>query len=469
MSYKGRTVWDKRLPPYIGILVLLFALGLTVILSRNSVQIVTKATVGSTPKNVQISNISATSVTVSFVTDENTLSTIAYGKDPSYGQIALDTRDLQQGKAAEHRVHYMQLQNLEPGVKYYFSITSGAQVTTDNGKPFEVTTAPTITTTPPSNPVLTGSVVLEDGTIPKEGVVYVKNNASQQFASLLQPDGRYQIPLNQFRTTDLTSYLPVAKNTDLQITVVNPVTQSEAIFTFVEDAEVPKIVLSKDYDFTLTSSILDTTDASESGKEASDSADFPVFDEAITATSPEITVPKDNQAFKDSQPLFKGKAIPNTAIELVINSEKEISAGIVSDATGNWEFRPPVALAAGDNVISISSPDINGEMQKITKSFIVNAEGSQFVEPSVSPIEATPTTAPPITPTVASLPSPTASATPTLEPSPTVLPSPTIDPNAVSPTRGPLAETGSYTSIAGLLMSVLFLAGGVILFFSIAV
>lgn len=471
MSYVGRTIWDKRLPSFLGILVLLFALGTTVILSRNSVQFVTKATVGSVPKNVQISNVSANSFTISFVTDESTLSTVAYGNDPNMGSIALDTRDQQTGEPIPHRVHYIRIENLEPGTKYYFSITSGAQITTNNGSPFEVTTGQTIIEPPPANNTITGSVTLDDGSFPTEGLVYASTETSQQVAALVQPDGRFSIPLAQLRMKDLSTYLPLAPSTRLQLQISNGILESDITLINEQASEVPKIVLSKDYDFTLNADTIVSDSASDSAEPASGSAGFPIFDEEITVTSPQITTPEENQQFKDQQPLFKGKALPSTAIEIVINSEKEITASLQSDSSGNWEFRPPVAIDPGAHTMTVASIDASGTLKKLTRSFTVNAAGSQFTEPSVSPAGGTPTQAPPVTPTIASLPSPTVTPnpSPTASPSPTLAPSPTIDPNAISPTRGPLAETGSYATAAGIITSILFLAGGVILFFMIAV
>lgn len=464
MNYLNSTIWNKRLPAYSGILVLLLALGLTLVLSRNTVQFATRATVGSVPKNIQISNITPNAFTVSYTTDDLALGTLAYGSQPTLGDVAIDIRNQQSEKTSEYRVHYFTVQNLQPGTRYFFSITSGAQIVTNNGEPFEVTTA-IPSSSPPANTTVAGSVALDDGTFPTEGIVYVSTDTSQLLSALVQPDGRFTIPMNELRMKDLTTFLPLLGSTQLQLQITNGPLRSSATILANDAADIPKIVLSKDYNYTLDTGALD---ASDSAQPASGSADFPMFDEPVGVTTPEITVPEENQQFRDSQPLFKGKAVPNTAIQLVIQAKKEVEVSLTSDENGYWEFRPPVELEPGNSSITISSVDINGTLQKLSRSFVVNAQGSQFVEPSVSPIDASPTTAPPITPTVAAVPSPTLDPSPTATPSPTMEPTQAI-PTGPSPTRGPLAETGSYDTIAGIAMSVLFLASGVILFFSIAV
>ncbi len=464
MIYNTKSLLNRKVPAYAGIFVLLVTLGLTVLLSGNTVQFVSKATVGSEPKNVQVSNISATSFTISYETDQTAVSTVAYGKDTALGDVALDVRDVLTGTPAEHRLHYVTVQNLEPGTAYYYTITSGAQVSDNNGAPYEIRTATNVATSPPTNGTISGSVALEDGTFPNESIVYISTETSQLLSALVQPNGTFTTSLAQLRTKDLTAYSPVLEKTPIKISATNAALQSEVSVLGEQIAEVPKIILSKNYDFTLSG---DELTASESGSSASQSAGFPIFDEAVSVSSPTITTPEDQQVFKDAQPLFKGQALPNTGIEIVITADSEIAASLQSDSTGMWEFRPPVALNPGQHTITISSIDSKGAMQDVSRAFTVNASGGQFTEPSVSPIQ--PTQGPPVTPTVAALPSPT----PTLEPSPTAtptaIPSPTIDPNAISPTRGPLSPTGSYSTVAGIITSVLFLAGGVILFFTIAV
>ncbi|MBA3723614.1 MAG: hypothetical protein H0W89_01830 [Candidatus Levybacteria bacterium] len=468
MSYKRRTIWDRKLPAFAGIFVLLFALGLTLVLSRNTVQFVSKATVGSVPKNVQISNISPTSFTISYETDASAVGTVAYGNVQTMGDIGLDVRDQQTGTPTERRVHFITINDLKPATKYYYAITSGTQVITNGTAPFEIITAAEISSTPPPNETMSGSVALDDGTFPTEGLVYASTDSSQIFATLLQPDGRFTLPLGKLRTIDLTSYLPLANDTKVMLKISTGTLQSEATLLGEQTVEVPTIVLSKNYDFTIGPEPLNTVIASQSGQPASQSAGFPVFDEPIAVTSPEITTPEEDQKFKDSQPVFKGRALPSTPIEIVINSAKEITAQLESDANGNWEFQPPLELDPGPHTMTIASADINGTLQTLSRSFTVNAAGSQFTEPSVSPVQGSPTQAPPITPTRAQLPSPT------LTPSPTATPSPTINVTppqvaSISPTRGPLGQTGSYSTAAGIITSVLFLASGVILFFTIAV
>ena len=469
MSYLPRSVWEKKLPAFSGIFVLLFAVGITVLLSRNTVQFVSKATVGSVPKDIQISNIANDSFTVSYTTDQSATGVVAYGTGTSFGQVALDDRDQIANKPTEYNVHFMTIKNLSPSTKYYFAITSGTETALNNGAPFEVTTAAPDTTTPAAQTILSGIAALDDGTFPAAGIVTVSTDTSQQLAVLLKPDGSYQIPLTPLRTKDLSAYLPLAPSDTLHLKINTSDFQSEATVTYSDAASVPRIVLSKAYDFTLSTDSSSSAIASGSATAsasaqpaASQSAGFPVFDQITPVNSPEITSPTEAQKLNDQQPLFKGRALANADITITIHSQKEIDAKLQSDSNGVWQFRPPVSLDPGKHTITIQSPDASGVMQTITRSFTVYASGSQFIEPSVSPIEASPSAAPPITPTVAALPSP----------SPTLIPSPTIDASASAsptlipqPTRGTLGPTGSSSVVTGIIGAAVAIGIGALLFF----
>src|SRR5262249_31736137 len=132
-------------------------------------------------------------------------------------------------------------------------------------------------------------------------------------------------------------------------------------------------------------------------------------------SSPEISTPTESQAFKDQQPLFTGMALPNTEVDITIQSQQEIQAKLQSDNSGSWQFRPPVSLAPGNHTITISSVNAAVILQTLTSLFTVYAQGSKFVDPSFSPV------APPSA-------TPTPQVLPTPNPEPTAIPTPTPTP-----------------------------------------
>ncbi len=448
-----RPVLEKQLPAYLGFVVLLVALGITILLSGNTVLFITKATVGSEPKNIQISNITDSSFTISYTTDVPTNGSISYSPDPSLSQIALDDRDQQASGAANHQVHFITVKNLAPETKYYYAINSGSQKTENNGAPFEISTTQwSQGQTGSSAPTLSGSVALSDGSVPTEGIVYVKTDGSQQLATTILPDGSYQLSLDGLQSSTSATLSP---DTVLQVQAETATQQSSAKVLVSEADQVPKIIIPQNYDFTLG-----TEPSVEPSQTASQSGGFPE-DTPAPVNSPVITSPTDQQAYKDQQPLFTGMALPNTEVDITIKSQQEISAKVTSDDSGSWQFRPPVSLAPGNHTITMSSLDANGILQTISRSFTVYAQGSKFIEPSVSPIAqpspiATPTAV--MTPTTA----PTATPTPTISIQPTI-----PAPQKPTPTLAPVPKTGSSAVITGVISGMAILGIGALLFFAL--
>ena len=457
MSYKPHYL-SKRLPSYTGFLVMLIAVSITVVLSKNSFSFVSKATVGAQPKNIQISNVTATSFTLSYTTDAAALGSLGYGNDPASATVTLDDRDIQSGKPAEHQVHFFTVKNLSPSTTYYYLIQSGDQHVDDNGKPFQISTPASVSTNTSSPATtLSGTVVAADGSTPTEGIVTVSTDNSQQLSALINPDGSYQIPLSGLLNNTYAAAATVSADTVFNVDASNATQQSSIKVLASKASQVPQIVLSQNYNFTLAPD----TSSSDSAAVASDSS-LPLLSTPAPVSAPEITSPKDSQKYQDQQPTFTGRALPNESVDITIQSSQEITAKVQSDDTGSWQFRPPVQLAPGNHTLTIKSVDTSGILQTVSKSFTVYAAGSQFVEPSVSPIATSPTPVASASPTLA----------PTMTPAPTATPSPTLSPTpaaTIPPARGPMSPTGSSALVTGLIGGAIAIGIGALLFIFTAI
>ena len=451
MSYAQKNkLLNKQLPSYAGFLVLLFALVITVILSGNTFVFVSKATVGSEPKNIQVSNLSDTSFSVSYTTDTSVVGTISYGIDPATPGIALDDRDEQTGHSIEHQVHFITIKNLKPTTRYYYVIDSGSQKAENNGSPYEITTAATLANRQTGQPTVSGTVSLNDGSSPSEGIITVSTDNSAPLAALIGTDGSYNIPLSQLRDTTGSTLAALTSETVLNLQVQTPTEQSTAHVLLNQAEHVPTIVLSQNYDFTLNSagqSVVSALSASQSA------AAFPVLATPAPVSSPEIDSPKEAQAFSDQQPLFDGRALPNTEVDITIQSNNEIDVKLQSDTSGSWQYRPAMTLAPGQHTITIQSVNASGIMQTITNHFTVYASGSKFTEPSVSPVAPTPQ------PTVIPTPTVLPTATPTPPPS-----TPTVN-TTPAPTSAPVPKTGSSALVIGMVTAAGAIGIGALLIF----
>ncbi len=411
MTHVRNNILNKRLPRGLGLIVLFFSLAAIFWLSRNAVLLGTKAAVGNIPKDLQISNISSTAYTVSYITDESVPGSVTYGQDANLGKVAFDVRD--SGSPVPHRVHYVTIPKLKSSTKYFFSIVSGDKVFPDSSVPYEIITAASTEAGNSTETIINGQVSLDDGSMPTEAIAYVSSDNSQTLSTLLKPDGSYNLPLKDMLKKDLSSALEMPADTVLRIQIVNPALKSRVSVLASQTSPVPPVILSKDYDFSVSINAL-TSSASESAQITS----FPTPEVLTSSSGPQILTPKTSQEFKDQQPLFEGKAIPGNDVEITIQSEQEITTTVQADSSGNWKFRPDTKLAPGLHTLTIKSLDASGIIKTLTQSFTVYAEGSQFVEPSISP------TLPPSPTTPQSTPVPTVTVIPTTPP--TEVPTPII-------------------------------------------
>lgn len=486
-----KTFWDKRIPSFLGLIFLAISVGIVSWFSRNYTQLRGRASVGETPNEVQISNITNTSFTLSYFTQEEVIGIINYGRDSKLDRVGLDDRD-QTGKSSPRRVHYITISRLDPDTKYYFTIQSGAMEFRKNNQPYEVTTAAKSFENSPSPASVTGSVNLPDGTIPIDGIAYLSTSASQLLSTPLKIDGTYIIPLNSLLTSDLTSNAPLESDTVFQMTIGNAVSRSHVLVKAVNTNPVPLITLSKDYDFTIDTSLTSLTASQEATASPSGAFSpfptlgFPLFT-GKSANMPAILTPEEGQKFTDQQPLFQGSAAkPNAIVVINFDSAQGLQNSLNADKSGNWQFRPTTPFSPGVHSISIQTLDASGIKQTIKRSFTVLADGSQFTEPSVSPtlepttspspttVKSTPTNIPPTsTPTTAYTPSPTIISTITSQPSPTTLPTSTLIPTTIPttitsftpvPTK-PIAPPGSPSLLIGGFLAALSLTAGFMLFF----
>lgn len=485
MSALSQRILNKRLPSLFGFLFLLFAVGTIMWLSRNTILFGTKAAADNIPKDVRISNITDTAFTVSYTTDASVLGSIQFGQTGQTNQVALDDRDT--GGSKEHTVHYITVKNLSASTNYTFTITSGTEKFSNNNVPYDVTTATKLDSSSSEtngqqteSSTLKGKVILDDGSTPSEGLVYITSANSQLISTIIKADGSYSVSLTNLRNNNLSDFLILNPDDILTVQVVDSKKTSDISLLYSQTDPVPLITLSKNYDFAVSDEPLSPSPvASESGTE---SPAFPTTEQGgeEKGTTPQILTPQEEQGFKDQQPLFTGKAVPNETVTITINSDQTITATVTADRNGNWQYRPNVPLEPGTHTITMRTVDASGLMRVITQSFVVYAEGSQFTEPSVSPSASgtvTPTAKPTATPTAiptnTATPAPTkpgATATATPTPTKTATPSPTkIAASTISASKPPIPVTGN-TSLTFTIVGIITAIGiGALLFIVAAV
>lgn len=167
-------------------------LPLVVVASRIAFNLRNSASVDQEPEEVVISNLSDTSATISWYTNEITSGVIQYGTDPTQLNLsASDDRD--DTSVGNYSTHYVVLRNLSPNTVYHFEIVSGSENYSDvSGSPYFFRTLSTAES-PPSPSVLYGSVNPDI----TDGIIYAyasDGNKVSTVASVLVTSGNYAIP-----------------------------------------------------------------------------------------------------------------------------------------------------------------------------------------------------------------------------------------------------------------------------------
>ncbi len=416
--------WNKRIPTILGLLLITIGIGVTSYFVNQGVFYIIKATPTDNPQEVRITNITDSTATISFSTNGEAIGSINLGEKKEALQKVLDDKDQTSGEINPKKIHSITARNLKPQTKYYFSITSGEETYLNDESFYELTTGVEINREPSEQEPITGKILLPDGNNPSEAIIYATIEGAQIISTTVKEDGTYILPLNSLRNNDLSSYFEFNENTNIKMTITGDGQSSNVLLSLGQINPVPVITLSKDYDFTTSNE----PEASSSAK-LEKLPSFPASSTSKGSTSSlSITSPEENQSFSDLKPEFKGKALPNETVKIIINSENQIEDEVATDRYGNWSYRPEVELSPGEHTITIISKDNQGILRTITKSFTVYASGSLFSD-TLSP---TPTITSSITPTV--IQSPTVTPTPT-EPETTISPTITVTPTiALSPT-----------------------------------
>ncbi len=177
-----------------------------------------------TPEEIRISDLTETSVVISWVTpDLSAEGWIKYGTSSQLGdgaQIAQDTRDVSSGSTSKRNTHYVTMSSLDPSTKHYFVIGSGTQEYKDeDGGAFDFTTASSGSfSVPPSPDPVYGSVTNGEN---KSAIVYVTLGAegSRSFpvSTLTNDSGNFEVDLSHIRTSTLSGNYSYTDSTKMNI------------------------------------------------------------------------------------------------------------------------------------------------------------------------------------------------------------------------------------------------------------
>jgi hypothetical protein len=392
--------FPTRFPTIIGILlVVLLTAGIVFFFEREG-RSGTLATGSATPLQVETTNVSDTTFTVSWLTADPATGAVSVSS-PNAKQTLFDERDTS-GSLGKYTTHAVSLRTAQPDTQYSFSILSNGKPFTRSGEPYTLRTAPALSPQSPSLEPAFGIVVDEAGQPAAGAIVYLTPTGGQTVSTLVKPSGSWLIPLNLVRTNDLGAYLPYAERIDEDILVRIGEGETLAITDTLNDNPVPDITLGKTYDF-----------RRQQAKAPQQVAVAPptVLGQSVQTGTFGITTPAQGAALTTDLPIIQGTGVPGKSVSLVIGITNPIGGTTTIGADGVWRHTPVQRLAPGKQSVTATSTGANGQTTAITHLFEVLKSGTQVLG------VATPSGT--IAPTPTQIPSSTESATLAGQPVPT--------------------------------------------------
>ena len=164
-------LWSKRIPTIFALSLLFISIWVTSFLIQSGIIVVGQSTPNKTPNNVAISNITDTSFTVSFTTNEETLAGLAIDPKDGTSDVVYDDRNKTNNDLTAFYSHFITVSELQPATTYNFSILSDGQTYLDQNKKYSATTAPKIPNAMPSQNTISGKILLPDGSAGEDSIV----------------------------------------------------------------------------------------------------------------------------------------------------------------------------------------------------------------------------------------------------------------------------------------------------------
>ena len=480
----------RRIPTIIGIVLLIAGALAGVMFINRSTGFLPRASPEYIPQKINLTNITDTSFTASWVTQEPAIGFVKYGENAgNLTTITVDERDQLTGDSGEYRTHYVSVLGLKPQTTYYFKLGSqGKRLYDNNGQSLSITTGPTLGDSPSADTVY--GTIMTPAQTPAEGaIIYLSfpdSNKATPLSSLVKQNGSWALSLSTTRTADLTGFVQYDPQTTtltfLSRSTIND--DTTAVTTTALDQPVPVIILGTQQDFRNLPIDVAPSLSPENTPTPPPASKFSLT--PVTVTEPKDdptivinTLPKNDLTIKDVQPEIQGKAPPGTALTITIHSSTIYTDSVNSDETGRWTWTPPGYLSPGEHTLSISYTDQQGILHTLSRTFIVEVAASAgnnlpaYTATPSAAIAPTYTPNPTNIPTRAPLPSATVKPTPSTAPTsipipsqkpttrPTLIPSPSPTPHAL-PTAGTTIPTftlillGSFFCLIGILFTLIY-------------
>ncbi|MBC8477036.1 MAG: carboxypeptidase regulatory-like domain-containing protein, partial [Dehalococcoidia bacterium] len=164
--------------------------------------------------DIQVSNITDRSFTVSWITNVDTTGQVSYGTSGAMG----DTADDDRGGTTEDDTHHVTISSLVANTTYYFDVVSGVTTDDNSGAHYTVTTGPGLDFKMPE--MISGTAYQMDGSTPAEGaILYATIGTSQVLSGLVNSNGTWGLNIAAVRAADYQTYYSHSDSDDILLEV----------------------------------------------------------------------------------------------------------------------------------------------------------------------------------------------------------------------------------------------------------
>jgi hypothetical protein len=185
---------SQRRKSLITTLIMVIGLPLLIYASYQVINLISNAGSDATPKNIVISNLTTSSLTISWTTETAIKGSVIPVLNGSEQTPFLDKRGNDTRKT-----HYVEITDLEPNTTYQYTIVSGSSKYSDtDGEEFSFKTAPVTSDAPTPNPIY-GTVenISDDDTII---YAFFKNKSTYPVSAVVPSGGNWIMDLSTLRS-----------------------------------------------------------------------------------------------------------------------------------------------------------------------------------------------------------------------------------------------------------------------------